>query len=360
MEELNLVLTEISGGRPYEVQAKSIEPVGVDWKAVREWIEHCTANHSSCVEPSGRAHIPGFKVIDCKTGVVGPLLDNRAPYVALSYVWGQTQGVYSDYPQTINDSMEAVLALGLRYLWVDRVCIDQEDDIHKQTQIAMMGQIYLGAYLTIVSCSDDAEQGLPGVHKLARSLRPQLWLGDRKLEPLYPPVYSIIRSRWITRGWTFQEYFFSRRKLFFTEEGVVLWCASMYYEEGVSRTLPNVDDDMQRIFVPDLLSSAMPTKALAGRTFHFADLIREYTKRDITFEHDALNACLGILNHLGFKHLWGVPVYDEPLSFGLCWRFRSGGGRERKDFPSWSWTSRRATANFDVNMKKKLIKETKM
>jgi hypothetical protein len=101
---------------------ESIKPIGVNWKAVREWIRHCTTNHKFyCAGPSEELHIPRLRIIDCKTGVVEPFSKNTAPYVALSYVWGQSQDAGVGYPQTILDSMEAVLALGLRYLWVDRI-----------------------------------------------------------------------------------------------------------------------------------------------------------------------------------------------------------------------------------------------
>lgn len=121
MYDLDFVSIDMPEERQYEVKAESIKPVGVNWMAVRDWIEHCTANHSSCRGPSDRLHVPRFKVLNCETGEVELLLDRTAPYVALSYVWGESHDTRLNYPQTILDSMEAVLALGLRYLWVDRI-----------------------------------------------------------------------------------------------------------------------------------------------------------------------------------------------------------------------------------------------
>lgn len=113
-------LVDRPGGQQYEVKAESIEPF-VNWKAARKWIGHCEATHGSCARLSDGLPVPGLKVIDCETGAVEPFLDNATPYVALSYVWGNSQGAQKNYPQTVLDSMEAVLALGLRYLWVDRI-----------------------------------------------------------------------------------------------------------------------------------------------------------------------------------------------------------------------------------------------
>jgi hypothetical protein len=119
--DISFALIDRPGGRQYEVKAASIEPF-VNWKAVRKWIGHCEATHSLCARLSDELP-PGLRIIDCETGAVTPFRDNTTPYVALSYVWGDSQDAQEDYPQTVLDSMEAVLALGLRYLWVDRnVC----------------------------------------------------------------------------------------------------------------------------------------------------------------------------------------------------------------------------------------------
>lgn len=198
-----------------------------------------------------------------------------------------------------------------------------------------MDQIYFRAYLTIISCSDDAEQGLPGMRKLPRDSQRSLWLGDYMLKHIYEPALSVARSRWRTRAWTYQEGLMSRRKLFFTEQGVALWCGSMYYEEGVSRSLPDIDEPRE-----DLFPRAMDMVISGSLSPSFEDVIWEYSRREVTFEHDSLNACLGVLNYLGYKHLWGVVIWEESISMGLCWsslmKYRAR-ALEREAFPSWSW-----------------------
>ena len=197
-----------------------------------------------------------------------------------------------------------------------------------------MDQIYLRAYLTIISCSDDAGQGLPGVRRLARDPQHSLWLGDRKLEHIYSPAESVGQSRWITRGWTYQEGFMSRRKLFFTRQGVALWCRSMYYEEGVSRSNPDIDE-VQEDLVPRIMEGVAP-KSLSEHRFEL--VISKYTMRRVTYEGDTLNACLGILNYLGYKHLWGIVIREQPFSLELCWVPLRNDVPEQEAFPSWSWT----------------------
>lgn len=95
-------------------------------------------------------------------------------YAALSYVWGpkhekcnQQIGnlrLLSVVPRTIDDAISLVQHLGWNYLWVDRYCIDQNDDDDKSEQISRMGEIYKGFIITIIAAAgDDDEFGLLGV-----------------------------------------------------------------------------------------------------------------------------------------------------------------------------------------------------
>ncbi|EEY14164.1 conserved hypothetical protein [Verticillium alfalfae VaMs.102] len=54
-------------------------------------------------------------------------------------------------PPVILDTMRAVVKLGFRYVWIDRYCIWQDDQIHKMSQVERMDQIYSDAELTIVA-----------------------------------------------------------------------------------------------------------------------------------------------------------------------------------------------------------------
>jgi len=104
-------------------------------------------------------------------------------YVALSYVWGQLpmfslRGENVDFlsepgalervrlylPRTINDAIDFVRALGTRYLWVDSLCLIQDDPEDVRQGLCLMNSIYRGSYFTIVAASGgDANEGLPGI-----------------------------------------------------------------------------------------------------------------------------------------------------------------------------------------------------
>ena len=54
--------------------------------------------------------------------------------------------------------------LGLDYLWVDTLCIIQDDEENKMKDIARIGSMYSSAHFTIIAADgDDADHGLRGL-----------------------------------------------------------------------------------------------------------------------------------------------------------------------------------------------------
>ncbi|KAF2658812.1 hypothetical protein K491DRAFT_592288, partial [Lophiostoma macrostomum CBS 122681] len=110
-----------------------------------------------------------FIDLETKTIVEGT---TEQSFAALSYVWGNAKQVcldkstkpvltapggletfQADLPRTISDAMVVCKAVGERFLWVDALCIRQDDPEDKQLQIAAMGSIYGAASFTIVQAS---------------------------------------------------------------------------------------------------------------------------------------------------------------------------------------------------------------
>lgn len=74
-------------------------------------------------------------------------------------------------PATIRHAISFTREIGIRYLWVDSLCIVQDDNEHKGKQIKHMHQVFGGALVTIVAASgDDADAGLPGVPDAPRNV----------------------------------------------------------------------------------------------------------------------------------------------------------------------------------------------
>ncbi len=208
----------------------------VDLGRVRDWIEICRSRHGdACEKPGWLDNLEpasGLRVID----VVGKKIVSAIPgcrYLALSYVWGEStlllkRGValksnierlgedgglaVLDLPRTIRDAITLTKELGEQYLWVDALCIVQDDLEDLQRQTATMDSVFSGAALTIAAAAgDDADHGLPGLSECFRRNPPRKIRLTEKLSLLRKADHELNESSWESRGWTFQERLLSRR-----------------------------------------------------------------------------------------------------------------------------------------------------
>jgi hypothetical protein len=70
----------------------------------------------------------------------------------------------------VQDATLFVQSIGEKYLWVDSLCIAQDDIANKHDQIKNMNMVYSKAFATIVALSGrDASATLPGVRPATRS-----------------------------------------------------------------------------------------------------------------------------------------------------------------------------------------------
>ncbi|KAH7399683.1 hypothetical protein BKA66DRAFT_406996 [Pyrenochaeta sp. MPI-SDFR-AT-0127] len=149
-----------------------------DFGLIRSWLNRCRCLHSNCARRKPNVEtLEGFRVIDCRTSPL-EIIDRpwSERYVALSYVWGNSS---SGWAPTILDAVEVTKRLGERYLWVDRMCIDQSNEEVKMNLINKMDAIYEGAEFTIVCAAGDATTGLPGVSTKFRTAQPMVELTQR-------------------------------------------------------------------------------------------------------------------------------------------------------------------------------------
>ncbi|KAH6680005.1 heterokaryon incompatibility protein-domain-containing protein [Plectosphaerella plurivora] len=296
------------------VEYRLVDVENPDYTHIRSWIDTCLDTHPACKERSTVPPVPRMRVIDCTTRTIVKHKPGQ-PYAALSYVWGTGPPdpyVYPNLsdlvPNVINDAMTATKKLGIPYLWVDRYCIWQDDPTqsHKMEQINAMGQIYGGATITIVSTAGGGSYGMPGVGG-GRSLYYQIpgRFRDVKLVADYgwqAQELVLGRSKWQTRGWTFQEWILSSRILVFSPYRVSYECAGMQCIEQLNCPIGVNVDRPQRRQHDDLYR---PEGALS--------YLISFSQRQLTYESDALNAMSGILQtwiaaNPGAAHFMGMPV----------------------------------------------------
>jgi heterokaryon incompatibility protein (HET) len=357
-------------------QFKGFEPVrllntgSIDFSVLNGWLYLCQTMHTRVCNAQRREEISlqHFKLIDCHTRQI--VTADHADYIALSYVWGPTEECHefseqlpTTLPRTIEDAIIVTQNLGLRYIWIDRYCINQQRKGHAYLQMSQMDLIYQNAIITIVAAArKDPSYGLPGVSR--RERRPQLRARIRStvfVNPWAKTRFLVADSHWATRGWTYQESVLSRRRLVFTDEQVYFECNGMSCYEAFQipwESLHTSDrQSMEDKYLngPDYDDALFPFGVDTTSNAIF-NRISEYSRKSLTHQSDRLNAFLGILRAFETQdiyHCWGTPILPSPFApgmkpskqdlntgflLGLCWTQKVSPQVRIPNLPSWSWT----------------------
>jgi hypothetical protein len=372
-----------------------------DLEFVHCCFETCRRDHGGLCNSAGRAGSQGknFRPREKSTLPLGMRLidtvENRiilAPskcsYVILSYVWGTTnflrlltsnfekmalKGALTDVdiPNTISNAIQITRALGERYLWVDSLCIiqDSEDEM-KAIQIQNMDKIYSSAILTLVAADQNhADGGLwrsdPAMRRNYQQIVEKV--GDLLFVNSAPNLENILENApWTKRAWTFQEFMLSSRYLFFSDYQMYFSCQSISFaEDQVDRVDKSGIKQLQR--GNDDESFGFISQA-PDYSFDWSIVVREYTKRSLSYESDGLNAANGVLKYLakGMKDdfICGLPMATL-FEIGLLWYAanslrRRGLAESGTLFPSWSWVGWVGEVRYEPFEESSAIAESRM
>ena len=346
---------------------RRLDPNHVDISSIRRWLSTCEKLHPITCTAQVSQSLGAILLIDTHTRQIVPYPSQSCTYLALSYKWGNAKQdihgagrpgtVLSSLPRTIEDAMILVTDLGQRYLWVDSVCIDQEDEAQRDKQISIMSAIYQCAYATIVAFSgDSADSGLPRVGQTPTPYRQMSCSIDGTQLVGFGPTLSqlVWVLPWGQRSWTYQEAILSTRCIYVSIYHTYFECNAMTCCETLDETLSSIhqelhDDDyykrenhyqkMNTGVLRSPLSANMELQENALELYSiYANL---YSRRSMTKQWDALNAFSGILQALEKKAykrgmFWALP--KEDMNWALLWDARYGRPRN-ESFPKWSWLS---------------------
>ena len=355
---------------------------------IREWIEACGELHGNkCVtEPISQRlprDVPVWLVDTHQQCIVSGSSADR--YLVLSYVWPETRGssdstsiaphsllldnktlaefripgflsneeVVQRMPMVIRYAMLFTSLLGERYLWIDRLCIVQDDfaDGGTQNQVAKMDKIYGGAYLAIIAAASEVayEKGLARIWPSSTweqprdRLKAQEVKSDSILYAMKAMYSSLTESRWATRGWTYQEQILCKRAVVFTDEMMFWDCQCSIWNERTLLPGQNFTDIQLRADMGQRFS----TRWWPDFSFYL-DLVGPYNGRNFSYPQDATLGISGILSALepafpgGFIH--GLPrvfldhaLLWQPFETAIRRADRSDDDAICSSLPSWSW-----------------------
>jgi hypothetical protein len=198
-----------------------------------------------------------------------------------------------------------------------------------------MDRIYSEAEVTIIAVAGaDPTYGLPGVSTRFRKPQRSTKLpGIALVQMFYHTPHELTQSTWNSRAWTYQEGILAKRKLVFTDRQISFLCETTFYAESIcTRPQPGKQPGLWRDHFRQVWNTKTPKQ-----------IVEQYSKRMLSYDSDALNACLGVLNSLDtWNHIWGVAFkinHSTSEIRHLAWCCKKP-TRQREDFPSWSWVSR--------------------
>jgi Heterokaryon incompatibility protein (HET) len=368
----SLYLVSDTNPRDPACRGKIVNPHWIEKNIIRQWKRGCDGrNNKDCQICPAACRLISARpnwLIDTYRLCLTPGAVN-APYVALSYVWGkepffkttrkdlpqlQLDQAFFDsrnrlgIPRVIEDAIKVLGLLEERYLWVDAICIVQDDDEARYDQIQNMASIFANATVTIMAMQGpDANYGLRGLRDISEprnvvqdvfTLEKGSSIINAQQQNEDPPD----QSPWSQRGWTFQEQIFSRRQLVFSADRVQWKCACGSFLEDLwpppaSEVVSQCIQSKDRVF-----STSFPN--FPG----YARLVCQYNDRQFTFPEDALAAFSGITSALSHSFyggfICGLPALF--LDVALVWqpadtcerRIPSKSSNPTKmGLPSWSW-----------------------
>ncbi|KAK3356878.1 heterokaryon incompatibility protein-domain-containing protein [Lasiosphaeria hispida] len=301
-------------------------------------------------------------------------------YITLSHCWGayapackttraslperQSRVPWTSLPRTFQDTIALTRWLNKRYLWIDTLCILQDDVKDWLRESRRMHGVYKSSYLTIAAASaHDGRGGLfavsPQPSKIITLLHGSLPF-NIYARPLLNHIFSGTHRETneaelplLTRGWVFQERLLAPRVLYFTQHELVWECHEACNCE-CKKLQPGrtTSSEAKHEFA---LGRRSPAEDIPeDETSRWHTMVKEYTDLKLTEEGDILPALAGIAREVarsrsGETYLAGL--WSGSLREDLMWFSHRGfsPGQQRPQrwcAPTWSWASLSPSATF--------------
>lgn len=280
-------------------------------------------------------------------------------YACLSYCWGEREFIstnhsnlqdhlsdvpWSQLPKTFQEALEISRCLGIRYLWIDSLCIVQNDPEDWLRESAEMAGIYSNSFITLAAAdSTDPRGGLltgrTTYHEAAEITVEE----DPRLR-----LFARIRDGGVhdmpffNRAWVFQERLLSPRVVYFGARNLSWECRTLTTFDGEINELVWVLGGSRAELVRDTVSDS---EGHCARVMQWRRLVHRYSRLRLSHATDIFPALQGITHLLGGYRKTGyyAGLWQDTVLLDLLW-FRGQEGCSQYHLgiyraPSWSWAS---------------------
>lgn len=316
------------------------------------------------------------------------------------------------FPRTFRDAINITRDIGLRYIWIDALCIVQDSPEDWILEVSRMTDVYLNAYVTLAAdLAPHSDAGLFTINTCAADGGPQVrqfsqvddtgshhqifvrrnWPipGNNQrradVENRRSCYASEASSKLSSRAWVLQERILSTRTVHFTDAELVWECGKSYE--------CSCGNPMGRRSIKSIFKAILQCSSAAGGQIEkpsnitpsiWHSVIEEFTARDLTYVKDRLPAISSLARMLPFPKgeylagLWQNHLMDDLLWFNPLGRI-SGVLDSNSDAstsidtpnslknyriqgeyaPSWSWASVSAPIAFSIQGISSILPEWK-
>jgi Heterokaryon incompatibility protein (HET) len=326
---------------------------------------------------------PGEAGTDLQGAIFHTSLEYAGQYNALSYIWGDTKRPH--ILQTPNGVIPITVSLysalqRLRLkgqpitLWVDAVCINQDDSEEKSQQVRLMPRIFRSAYSVIADLGEEDDQSHLAMETLlqikmrdARELPewlapvPLVW-GGKCIPPAgdsaWAAIDALFSRPWFRRAWVIQEFVAARSVRFICGERSVDWNDLLRAIKVAKREIKASGDEYMAHSTNwgHVTTLAEHREWEAKRTrWPLIHLLESFGYAEATLQRDRLFALLGLSgdgNDLDFQPDYRTDTQLEDIMLRYARKFvkqgkvmnllhRAGLNSKSERFPSWipDWTA---------------------
>ncbi|KAJ3574013.1 hypothetical protein NPX13_g4505 [Xylaria arbuscula] len=377
---------------------------------VKSWMQRCTMEHQKCralnAWKTSNSEFQPKRLVDVGSvsGTTWQLIlreDSAIPptsYATISHRWSRDQQFnltsgsleaytkkqpISQLPGVFQDTIEIAKSLGIRYLWIDCLCIIQDSRSDWETESLEMCKIYANSTCNISltgfegSSSNFLNQTsqyacLP--YRVQPQWAPDLSEGWYVLDPFFWWA-QVTKAPLTKRGWVFQERFLAPCVIHFGPDQVLWECASLVACEAFPQGLPPIVQTprhtsfkrMDYLFQGGLREDLPPQVKMDEKDLlhQWCLIVESYTQTSLTKPSDKLIALAGVAQLMSLSQgpdpstspaKYTAGLFEQHLLLMLEWHVDGGVFSRREPDgvrppqyrgPSWSWISIDGRAFYD-------------